>query len=904
MSANLSIPTNKRKRKNPPTSLSSSEPSTLTPLPVVPPRTEKRISCQRCRTRKIKCNYELPCFNCKRDGYQCIQPIDMRSKRLKAKEVITLQKKLDLMIKFINDCKKLPSLEAKQQFISQTNLDELINVDSINVDNDSTNGDDVLHVANHHDDDVTHNNSAIYGPTSIYDDSLMHNHHPNTKNNQTTSGKKSSYDDDNTKKEVNKNENKSIANNINNINIKDNNHNINTLNNRIDNNVNNVDNVINKMNKDPDILKCIQLFFIWQYPDHNMFIFREAFLIDFFNPKKNMLYCSKILILSICSLGAKMSTDETIYNRSKEFYQESKYLLLNSLHQPSITSLQSFMLLAFYDICNGQNSSGWMLSGCAMRMGYDLGFQLNPELWFVKSKGENNTINNLSKLDVEIRSRIYWGCYMADHFISLLLGRPSILKISDASIPVTSDLPDLEWIDDFTYNGYIKKKKSKKRSKSKHQKEKSEARGEEEEEVEEEEEEEEEDKKGLKSSSEKKHRHQEVSYISDPLNQIINLINISDNILNDIFTKTDEEQPQEQQEKSNEDLNLKSRWEKLSQYNSQIMAWKKNLPKDLRWNRTKLGKTGENPTYSGIRYYYYILLLCLNRPFVGIDQDNHNHHEHQDHDHDDNLSPLSICLNAIDDLYESINRFQKKHGYRGGSIFIVYASILSISILLLTNSRIQLASEQKNRLHFFMDVLYGCSKTWKLAEKSYNLITEKLKHLYEAGELKDVFEFIIEKKSSPSAINTSTNGLENEPNSDNNSHPIKDDEFKSQVDKKIQVKSECNQSNTDNYFPTTDTTNIIHSTTTHNNNNNNNNNSPSTFPIHQNIIDVPTSLSTMNNGANNGGGGGGSSGSSAADFFTDDNVDFLGGPPVLMTADLFNEDWESLFPDYIFNSKN
>ena len=45
-----------------------------------------------------------------------------------------------------------------------------------------------------------------------------------------------------------------------------------------------------------------------------------------------------------------------------------------------------------------------------------------------------------------------------------------------------------------------------------------------------------------------KHKHQEVSYISDPLNQIINLINISDNILNDIFTKTDEEQPQEHQQ--------------------------------------------------------------------------------------------------------------------------------------------------------------------------------------------------------------------------------------------------------------------------------------------------------------------------------------------------------------------
>ena len=33
-------------------------------------------------------------FQLERDGSQCIQPIDMRSKRLKATEVITLQKKL------------------------------------------------------------------------------------------------------------------------------------------------------------------------------------------------------------------------------------------------------------------------------------------------------------------------------------------------------------------------------------------------------------------------------------------------------------------------------------------------------------------------------------------------------------------------------------------------------------------------------------------------------------------------------------------------------------------------------------------------------------------------------------------------------------------------------------------
>ena len=98
MSINSSTSTTNKRKKNPSTTT-----HLLLQLHPAPPRTE-RISCQRCRTRKIKCNYELPCFNCKRDGSQCIQPIDMRSKRLKATSY-NITKKLDLMIKFINDCK-------------------------------------------------------------------------------------------------------------------------------------------------------------------------------------------------------------------------------------------------------------------------------------------------------------------------------------------------------------------------------------------------------------------------------------------------------------------------------------------------------------------------------------------------------------------------------------------------------------------------------------------------------------------------------------------------------------------------------------------------------------------------------------------------------------------------------
>lgn len=491
---------------------------------------------------------------------------------------------------------------------------------------------------------------------------------------------------------------------------------------------------LNTLNKDPDILHCLKLFFTWQYPDHNMFIFRESFLTDFFHPKSNSMYCSRILVLSICALGSRMSDSETTYKKSIQYYNEARLSLLSRLDHPSIPSLQSFLLLAFYDICNGNNSSGWMLSGNAMRMGFDLGFQLNPEVWFLKPH------NKISLLDVAIRSRIYWGSYLADHFISLVLGRPSLLKISDATIPETDNLPDLTWIDDYRY---------------------------------------------IPEEEREQERRQNIS---DPLKSVINLINISDNMLNDIFTRTEEDHIDENH--LIDDLDLVSRLEKLFEYNEQIMNWREKLPLDLNWTRSTLEKTADNPNLACIKYYYYILILCLNRPFVGITKD------FKDKQH---LSPGVICNSAIEDLYVAIKRFEEVHGLRRVSIFIVYCCILSISVLLL-NTNNDLIKQNTPRLHFFMNVLDGCSRTWKLAEKSYKLIKLKL--------LQD------EKEPAP--------------------EPIKVEDT----------------------------------------------------PIPEPLVSL---IDKMEPGT---------------ELLFEENLDFFGGPPVLMTSDLFNEDWESLFPDYTFHKGN
>lgn len=506
---------------------------------------------------------------------------------------------------------------------------------------------------------------------------------------------------------------------------------------------------IMKLNKNPAIISCIKIFFKWQYPNHNIFVFREAFIIDFFNPKPKSVYCSVELIYSICAMGSSMSDDDSIYSKSTQFYNDAKKLLLSKLDKPSITSMQSFLLLAFYDICNGNNSSGWMLSGNGIRMGFDLGFQLDPKIWFLTSN------EKISNLNIAIRSRIFWGCYLADHFISLLLGRPSILKMSDSSIPQTKDLPDLEWIDEYSYTNPN-------------------------------------DSKNEKLDTDL------VVFISLPLKSLINLINISSNMLNDVFTR----------DHNNDNFNLSLKFEKLNNYNSQIINWKESLPDYLNWDLDLLKNNAEDPTLMNMRYYYYILLLCLNRPFIEITKQN------KIIENNSSNSPSTICNEVLVDLIHAITRFKSVHGLRKASVFIVYCSILSLSVLILSNSNRPMYSKFKENLIFFLNVLHGCSRTWKLAEKSFKLIELKLE--------KDR-SIKVQIVNDEVVFDIPLSEFESKQNSPD--HPV-------------------STPNLDSH-------------------------------LHQPLNEVNPDIDLMSNFS-----------------------EFFGGPPVLMTSDLFDQDWASLFPDY------
>ncbi|SCV00215.1 LAME_0G08306g1_1 [Lachancea meyersii CBS 8951] len=218
---------------------------------------------------------------------------------------------------------------------------------------------------------------------------------------------------------------------------------------------------LKNMSRSPLVLRALSLFFKWLYPGHYSFIHRETFLSAFFgDPATKGYYCSEELVYAIAALGSVLSDkSEELHQHGPQYYNIAKTIALQKIFQLNDSSLvgstssaklaiiQTLLCLAFYDIGNGENPLAWYLSGLAFRIAHEIGLHLNFESW------SNVYEDELSNLDIEVRSRIYWGCYIADHLICVLFGRSTSLRLSNSTVPETDELPDVETgIEDYLYD--------------------------------------------------------------------------------------------------------------------------------------------------------------------------------------------------------------------------------------------------------------------------------------------------------------------------------------------------------------------------------------------------------------------------------------------------------------------
>jgi len=80
------------------------------------------------------------------------------------------------------------------------------------------------------------------------------------------------------------------------------------------------------------------------------------------------------------------------------------------------------LLLGSTYITRGETSKGWVYTGHALRMVFDLGLHLDPKE------------GNRSPEEAEIRRRVFWATFICDKLQSLYLGRPMTINLRDAHI--------------------------------------------------------------------------------------------------------------------------------------------------------------------------------------------------------------------------------------------------------------------------------------------------------------------------------------------------------------------------------------------------------------------------------------------------------------------------------------
>ncbi|SMN20734.1 similar to Saccharomyces cerevisiae YOR337W TEA1 Ty1 enhancer activator required for full levels of Ty enhancer-mediated transcription [Maudiozyma saulgeensis] len=386
----------------------------------------------------------------------------------------------------------------------------------------------------------------------------------------------------------------------------------------------------NLINSDPLILKALSKFYRWLYPGHFIFVHRESFLYGFFNDAKDNYasshYCSIELIYAMCAVGCRLAPD--LQNMSEVYYEKSKSMLLalvfdeNSIAR--ITTVQALFCLAFYELGKGQNQQAWYFSGLAIRVGYDMGFQLDPKVWYT-----DDTKGHLTTSELEIRSRIYWGCYIADHFISLMLGRTASLSVSNSTIPESNELPEVVGTEEFRFVG--------------------------------------------------KH----VLQVSLPLKNLIILSRIVQIFTSKIFIESD-------------DTNSKIRY--LDKFNTQVYNWRQSLPEFLQWSKEliKDPDVSIDPTISYFWYYYYIVRLTFNKPFI-----------------EDSLESKTVVIEIIADLKTLFDNFKNKFGnFERSTLFQLYACLLVINclkkLLELKDAKSQAMHSTWTRLvEYFSDIFFN-----------------------------------------------------------------------------------------------------------------------------------------------------------------------------------------------------
>ncbi|KAJ5975042.1 hypothetical protein N7481_008749 [Penicillium waksmanii] len=177
----------------------------------------------------------------------------------------------------------------------------------------------------------------------------------------------------------------------------------------------------------------ISLYFSWQDPSFHVVdrkLYEDA-KEKWFAMEDTSFY-SEALRNAMCAIGCAFETRfhpgfVTFPKTLVDFFGDRAQSLLESeLDFPSVATVQAMIILSSHEIGNGMDSRGWLYSGMAIRLAFDLALHIDMSSHVLKGV--------ISAADADLRRTVFWTAYTVDHQLGFHLGRPFRTNMDDVTV--------------------------------------------------------------------------------------------------------------------------------------------------------------------------------------------------------------------------------------------------------------------------------------------------------------------------------------------------------------------------------------------------------------------------------------------------------------------------------------
>ena len=138
-----------------------------------------------------------------------------------------------------------------------------------------------------------------------------------------------------------------------------------------------------------------------------------------------------VLLNLIFAMGCEfldISSRQVAATASKFLSRARTIIFAQIIDVGDLETVQALLLMGQYLQNTMQLNRCWTVIGLAIRVAQGIGLHLNPSNW------------GISVIEKEMRKRIWWGCFVTDRTLSMMCGRPAVIR-DEETIEIGLPLP-------------------------------------------------------------------------------------------------------------------------------------------------------------------------------------------------------------------------------------------------------------------------------------------------------------------------------------------------------------------------------------------------------------------------------------------------------------------------------